>query len=230
MADGRPSTGPAHFYFRVTDIPEWATAGANVAGGIGGPRIFHFADAKGLPIGLDWLGTGAQCVGPPSLHHSGERRRWFVGPDEILTLPFLELWAPVKQLAKDHGAVNADRERQPLPQAPAVHYPVHGDLTRRTVNYVAKCPGAVSGQGGHNRTFGVARAIVWGFDLGAEAGFEVLQQHYNPRCRPPWSDAELWHKCEDADRVSCDKPRGWLLNEETPRPRRVYVRTRVLHP
>src|SRR5262249_48313120 len=84
MSDGRPSTGPAHWYFRVIDVPQWATAGDNVAGGIGGPRIFHFHDADNRPIGLDILGTGAQCVCPPSLHSSGDRRRWYVEPEEIV--------------------------------------------------------------------------------------------------------------------------------------------------
>ena len=110
MTDGRPSSGPGHLYYRVTDVPAWATAGTQVAGGIGGPRIFHFADGNGLPIGLDFLGTGAQAVCPPSLHHSGERRCWFVEPEHIVTLPYLDLWAFVKQLAKDFGAANADRE------------------------------------------------------------------------------------------------------------------------
>src|SRR5262245_5004931 len=60
-----------------------------------------------------------------------------------------------------------------------------------------------------------ARAIVWGFNLGADAGFDLLQQFYNPSCEPPWSDAELLHKCEGADCIEFDKPRGYLLNGPT---------------
>jgi hypothetical protein len=214
MTDGRPSTGSAHWYFRVTDVPTWAATGPDVAGGLGGPRIMHFADAAGRPIGLDFLGTGAQVVCPPSLHHSGERRLWLVEPEEIITLPFMELWLRVKELAKNHGAANADRERAAGPNF-TTHgngptFPPSGDVQARALAYLAKCAPAISGQAGHNRTFAVARALAWGFDLGADRAFELLQQYYNPRCQPPWTDAELMHKCEDADRAACNKPRAWL--------------------
>jgi hypothetical protein len=88
------------------------------------------------------------------------------------------------------------------------------DLQARAVASLAECPSAVSGQGGHNQTFKVARAVVYGFDLGPDVGFDLLWQHYNPRCRPPWSEAELRHKCADADTKPFDKPRGYLLRDE----------------
>jgi hypothetical protein len=93
------------------------------------------------------------------------------------------------------------------------------DAQARAVAYLAKCPPAISGQGGHNQAFEVARAIVYGFDLGREAGYDLLAQHYNPRCEPPWSEAELRHKCEDADAKPFDKPRGYLLQgDQQPEP------------
>jgi hypothetical protein len=72
-------------------------------------------------------------------------------------------------------------------------------------------PPAVSGQGGHDQTMHAARVVVYGFDLGPEAGFGLLWEHYNPRCEPPWSEAELRHKCQEADAKPFDRPRGWLL-------------------
>src|SRR5262249_44697406 len=42
---------------------------------------------------------------------------------------------------------------------------------------------------------------------------EMMSEHYNPRCQPPWSDAELRHKCNDADTRPFAKPRGYLLQE-----------------
>ncbi len=86
----------------------------------------------------------------------------------------------------------------------------------RAVAYLAKCPPAVSGQSGHDQTFAVARAVVYGFDLGPEQGFTLLWTHYNPHCLPPWTEAELRHKCRDADAQAFDKPRGWLLNGKPP--------------
>jgi hypothetical protein len=86
-----------------------------------------------------------------------------------------------------------------------------GSIVDRAVAYLASCPPAVSGNGGHDQTFAVARAVVWGFDLGPDVGFDLLWRHYNPRCLPPWSGPELRHKCKDADEKPFDRPRGWLL-------------------
>jgi hypothetical protein len=89
-------------------------------------------------------------------------------------------------------------------------------VEERAIKYLAKVPPAIAGQGGHDQTMDAARAMVWGFDLGAETGFRLLWEHYNPRCQPPWREKELRHKCQDADTKPFGKPRGWLLNEEKP--------------
>jgi hypothetical protein len=91
-------------------------------------------------------------------------------------------------------------------------------IPERAIAYLASCPPAISGKGGHAQTFDVARSIVWGFDLGPEIGFDLLWQHYNSRCLPPWSEQELRHKCKEADAVPFDKPRGWLLAGNYPLP------------
>jgi hypothetical protein len=88
------------------------------------------------------------------------------------------------------------------------------DVQARAIAYLEKCPPAISGQGGHDQTFDVVRAVVYGFNLGAEVGFELLWRHYNTRCLPPWSESELRHKCHDADTKPFDKPRGYLLDED----------------
>ncbi len=220
MTDHRASATPGHLYYRVTDVPTWATAGVNVAGGIGGPRIMHFADAAKRPIGLDFIGTGGQVVCPPSMHDSGEQRTWMVDPEKILTLPYLELWSLVKQLAIHFDARNVDRENDARPMEPAAQrepWSATSEVSERAIKYLAKCNPAISGQGGHAATFTAARVVVWGFDLGADAGFELLQQHYNRRCQPPWSDAELMHKCEDADAVPSKHKRGWLRDKPPPK-------------
>jgi hypothetical protein len=94
--------------------------------------------------------------------------------------------------------------------------PKKDEAVRRAIGYLRRCNPAISGQWGHNRSFGIVRAIVWGFDLGADLGFQMLKQHYNPVCRPPWSDKELMHKCRDADTKPYRKPRGHLLLETHP--------------
>jgi hypothetical protein len=105
--------------------------------------------------------------------------------------------------------------------------PTKDEAVRRAIGYLRRCDPAISGQKGHNRSFGVVRAVVWGFDLGAELGFHVLKMYYNPHCRPPWSDKELAHKCKDADTKPFRKPRGYLLLENPrdriPKPGRPQV-------
>lgn len=75
------------------------------------------------------------------------------------------------------------------------------DLVERARRYVAKMPPAVSGRHGHDQTFAVACALVQGFGLSvAEAG--PLIAEYNSRCVPPWSDRDLAHKLDHADRAA----------------------------
>ena len=90
------------------------------------------------------------------------------------------------------------------------------DVRARAVAYLDAMEPAVSGSGGHNTTLSAARAVVYGFDMGPEAGFDLLAAHYNPRCVPPWSDRELRHKCSEADKVAFDKPRGYLKDAPLP--------------
>ena len=86
-------------------------------------------------------------------------------------------------------------------------------LRERIERYIDACPPAISGQRGHDQTFRVACILVQGFDLSPEDAFSFLAR-YNQRCEPPWKEKELNHKLRDADRVSGNKPRGYLLQDE----------------
>lgn len=88
---------------------------------------------------------------------------------------------------------------------------------RRATAYAGTCDPAISGSSGHNTAFRVSCAIVWGFGLTAEQGFDVLQE-WNGRCLPPWSDSELWHKCRQAFESGGDngRRRGYLLEDLLP--------------
>jgi len=99
--------------------------------------------------------------------------------------------------------------QQPTRSAPSVPLAnVYSDAAERASKYLQRVPPAISGQGGHNRTYRVACVLVLGFNLSPEAAFPVLSQ-WNAACEPPWSDKELWHKLFDADKLT--GPRGWLL-------------------
>ena len=49
-----------------------------------------------------------------------------------------------------------------------------------------------------------------GFGCSEAETLEWLQ-HYNSKCEPPWSEAELLHKARSAAQAAYDKPRGWML-------------------
>ena len=88
-------------------------------------------------------------------------------------------------------------------------------MHHRINHYVDACPEAISGQGGHNATFKVAVALVRGFDLRPDEALPFLQR-YNQRCAPPWTERELRHKLDSADKYGLVasrtlKPRGYLL-------------------
>ena len=67
----------------------------------------------------------------------------------------------------------------------------------RAKRYLAKLPAAVSGQGGHDKTWQAAIHVVRGFALPQGVALELLRE-YNARCVPPWSERAIAHKCADA--------------------------------
>jgi hypothetical protein len=81
-------------------------------------------------------------------------------------------------------------------------------VIERARRYIDRIPGAVSGEGGHNQTFKVACVLIHGFNMGRVEAF-VLLSEWNKRCQPPWSEKELRHKIESADKQTGD--RGYLL-------------------
>ena len=52
-----------------------------------------------------------------------------------------------------------------------------------------------------------------GFGCSEAETLEWLR-HYNAKCEPPWSEAELRHKARSAAEAAYDKPRGWMLTSK----------------
>jgi hypothetical protein len=84
---------------------------------------------------------------------------------------------------------------------------------KRAAAYLAKCPAAVSGQGGHLNAWKAALSVVRGFELSEGEAYDLLSRDFNPRCDPPWTEKELRHKIADAGR-STQVPSGYLLHED----------------
>jgi len=69
----------------------------------------------------------------------------------------------------------------------------------RARKYAAKLPPAISGSNGHNALYHAACVCVVDFGLSQESALDILRG-YSERCEPPWSERELLHKIEDADK------------------------------
>lgn len=97
-----------------------------------------------------------------------------------------------------------------------------GDIIGRARKYVAACPPAIAGSGGHGVTFSVACALVHGFALN-EVDAMALMQEYNQTCSPHWTERDLLHKIHSAARASHAKSRGWMVDGSSDEHAPVYV-------
>lgn len=70
-------------------------------------------------------------------------------------------------------------------------------VVERARKYLAKMPGAVSGQRGHDATFRAACVLVLGFGLSQVQALPLLSE-WGQTCQPPWSERDLLHKLADA--------------------------------
>ena len=97
------------------------------------------------------------------------------------------------------------RDRRPKPPTSTIApTPDEAFMERRARAWLAHVEGAVSGQGGHNRTFRVACKLTHsppqGFGLDEDASMRLMLT-FNENCEPPWSIAELQHKVRSAIRL-----------------------------
>ncbi len=68
---------------------------------------------------------------------------------------------------------------------------------RHAVDLALTYPPAIEGRGGDNHTFKLACQIR-DCGISPQMTFEILQDFFNPRCQPPWSEEELHQKVTNA--------------------------------
>jgi hypothetical protein len=196
----------------------------------GGGRHYYFAYPAegGVPsrqrvdgLNIDIKGIGGYVVVPPACHLSGREYAWEISLDEAAPAPAPDwLLAWVRDTGKEARGPRSDPGGE-IGNGRLFTVGAGGRPSARVraIRYIETCPPAISGQRGHDQTYAVARAVVYGFDLGPEIGYDLLSVFYNPRCKPEWSESELRHKCHDAHIDPFDKPRGYLLDaDERPAP------------
>lgn len=88
------------------------------------------------------------------------------------------------------------------------------EIEERARRLLEKAEPAVSGQQGHNKLLGAACTLVHGFDLSESVAFNLLMDHYNPRCMPPWSEKDVRRKVSEAAKKRGSKPRGYMIGTQ----------------
>lgn len=83
------------------------------------------------------------------------------------------------------------------------------NLSERIQSYLVKIEPSVSGQGGHDQLFKAATALVgdWGLTKGEAIPFLAA---WNAGCTPPWSERDLSHKLDEAEKLIDPTRRGRL--------------------
>jgi hypothetical protein len=81
----------------------------------------------------------------------------------------------------------------------------------RARKYVATMDIAIQGQRGSDDAMDVACVLVLGFDLTPEQAYPLFVE-YSGKCKPPWSEREIWHKLKSADAKAGE--RGYLRDAQ----------------
>lgn len=154
------------------------------------PHHKPLANARGVLPGIDLRGDGGQIVVEPSMHATGVKYQW-----DNWGVPIANLPENIYQAIKPKTPVSSN----------VVSIHAGTDRLGRARKYVEKMPPAISGQGGHDATFAVARKLVQDCELSDSEAWSVLCE-FNQRCVPPWSEKELQHKLKSAQKARVANP------------------------
>ena len=168
---------------------------------------------NGLVTNIDIKSDGGYCVLPPSVHPDGTGTYCFAagkafGEIEVAECP--QVWL-------DFIRDNKQKKSSPTPSARPIVAINDEILERRVIAYLAKVPGAVKGNCGHNTLLSVAEALVNGFSLDPNAASAIAWEHFNSKCDPPWNEsqrADFDRKFFEAENKPTGKGRGYLLDAE----------------
>ncbi|MDT7044307.1 primase-helicase family protein [Candidatus Nitronereus thalassa] len=108
-------------------------------------------------------------------------------------------------------------------QTPLVEWDLKVNIEHAIAYLRHEAPMAIEHQHGDDQTVQVA-AHLKDIGISQDKSFELMKEHWNPHCRPPWSDEELKEKVANAftymhnNQPGCESP---LVNKKAGRARRV---------
>lgn len=157
----------------------------------------------------DWAARMSQEIGCPVDKQTKDASRFWYTPS---TPP--GGWRSIKL---DGKAINPDAILalgEPTPPKLRVVRPARtpdaSERERRARAYLAKMPGGVQGSYGSTAMFNAVSVLLIGFDLGEALTLRLIQEDYNQRCDPPFSDHEIEHKIASCRKTST-RSAGYLL-------------------
>lgn len=159
--------------------------------------------------GVDILSDGHQVVTAPSIHASGKpytfKDSFFTLLDVATHADFLPAW--IAQALKPPKALEpSEAFKYPNPtQDPSLP-----DM-ERALAALRRFPEAIEGQGGDLQTLKAA-SLLRGYGLTPKTALKLMQEFYNPRCKPSWSIPDLKTKVLNAYKYA-DRPAGEYLAE-----------------
>ncbi len=166
------------------------------------------ADGRKL---CEWRGGGGHQSVVYGKHPSGCRYTILVDAP-VVGIQFSEIVWPKDAILPWNKEPELTNGKLELETASAIQ--VAHNLDKRIKDYIDTVEPAISGEGGHSKTFGLACRIFHGYALTEEQVLEALC-YYNQKCEPLWSEQELAHKAAEATQSTCNKPAGYLLNGDS---------------
>jgi hypothetical protein len=119
-------------------------------------------------------------------HKPGRTHSWLVYADptqRVRASDLMDRCPPVEALPTSH------KSSYVMPTARAF-------LLKRAAAYLARIPGAISGNHGHSQTYRAACCLAK-MGLTEEEAMPLLEE-YNERCDPPWAEKDLRRKYREA--------------------------------
>ncbi|TQI74063.1 bifunctional DNA primase/polymerase-like protein [Bosea sp. AK1] len=152
-----------------------------------GPDVANSVDR--IAPGLDVRSAGGYVVGPGSFFADADGAKGYTGSYQI-TNDIPPAAAPESFVL----LAGTPKERE---TGAAVSIDDPDDIVF-AIHYLQKdAPIAVEGRGGNNTTYAVAARVVE-IGVSAERAADLMAEHWNERCLPPWTREELLTLCTNA--------------------------------
>lgn len=165
------------------DLP--ATLTVKTPGGgfhmyLNGPDVQNSVDR--IAPGIDIRSVGGYVVGPGSYFADPGAKKGYTGTYHVVD--------NTPPAAAPTGFVLMCGEPKQREQGPAVSVDEPDDIVF-AIHYLLKdAPIAIEGRGGNNTAYAVAARVVE-IGVSADRAADLMAEHWNDRCLPPWSKDEL---------------------------------------